>query len=139
MKRFFSLLLALTFLLSFAACASGGASNEPDDPNLGVYYATTAEYSGFTVSIDEILEGGMEITLKPNGKCDIMVGGKTVGGKWTLSETGITVKGGGVEWEGSLTDGEMRLQYGDDVIFNLTKNPGSDPSVEVCSICPVRS
>lgn len=134
MKRFLSLLLVLIFLLLAVACAS----DMPDaatDPNLGVYRATTAEYSGFTVSIDDVLESGMEIKLKSNGKCDIVVSGTKVGGKWTLSGTDITVKGGGVEWEGSLENGVMRLLYGDDLIFNLEKEA---PSASILKAVPSR-
>ena len=134
MKRFLSLLLVLMFLLLSVACAS----EKPDDaadPNLGVYRATTAEYSGFTVAIDDVLEDGLEIKLKSNGKCDIVVSGKKVGGKWTLSGTDITVKGGGVEWEGSLENGAMRLLYGDDLIFNLEKEA---PEANAGATLPVR-
>lgn len=135
MKRFLSLSLALVFLLAIA-CTSGAASTLDDDPNLGVYHATTAEYSGFTVSIDEIIDEGMDIELKSNGRCDILVNGKKASGKWALSGTDLTVKGGGIEWQGTLENGVMRLQYGDDLIFNLIR---SDPSSDIAANNPSHS
>lgn len=134
MKRFFTLFLVAAILLVPVACNLGSAQSDANDPNLGVYVATTAEYSGFTISIDEILdEGGMEIELKPNGKCNISISGRGVGGKWELTGTDIAIKGGGVEWEGTLIDGNLRLVYGDDVVFNLTKNTESEPSASAAS------
>ena len=134
MKRFLSLLFVLIFLFVPMACASGAASTS-NDPVLGVYHVTTAEYSGFTVSINEILDEGMEIKLKPNGKCDIVVNGTTASGKWMLSGTDITIKGVGSEWEGILENGVMRLQYGDDLVFNLEK---TDPSADADGVLPLR-
>lgn len=136
MKRFISLSLVLAFLLLGAACNSGALSTSDDDPNLGIYHATTAEYSGFTVSIDEIIDEGMDIELKANDRCDIFVSGKKASGKWSLSGTDLTVKGGGIEWQGTLENGVMRLQYGDDLIFNLIRN---DPSASTAVNNPSRS
>ena len=130
MKRFISFSLVLSFLILAIACTSGALSTS-EDPNLdvyGVYHATTAEYSGFTVSIDEIIDEGMDIELKANGRCDIFVSGKKASGKWSLSGTDLTVKGGGIEWQGTLENDVMRLQYGDDLIFNLIRN---DPSASI--------
>ena len=135
MKRFLSFFLVLAFLFLPIACSSGAAS-ALDDPNRGVYHATTAEYSGFTVSIDEIIDQGMDVELKSNEKCDIFVSGKKASGRWSLSGTDLTVKGGGIEWKGTLENGVMRLQYGDDLIFNLIKN---DPSADSGNIFPSRS
>ena len=119
MKKILSLMLAAMLLLSFVGCSSGGDEN---DPNLGVYTAKTAEYRGLTVEVNQFFEQGFSIELKSGGKCKLSADGKTANGKWTLDGTAFHVNGGGIDCDGTLENGVIRLNY-DGVIFNMVKAP----------------
>ena len=117
MKKILSFVLAALLLLSFVGCSSGDDKN---DPNLGVYTAKTAEYSGFTVSVDQFFQEGFSIELKSGGKCKLTADGESASGKWTLDGAKFHVEGGGIECDGTLENGVMSIDY-DGVIFNLIK------------------
>ena len=127
MKKFLSCLLAALLLLSIAGCSSGDDKN---DPNLGVYTAKTAEYSGFTLSVDEFFEKGFTIELKSGGKCKLTADGESANGKWTLDGTAFHVTGGGIDCDGTLENGVMRLDY-DGVVFNLVNEDYAAPTAQV--------
>ena len=117
MKKFLSFLLVVLILMLAVGCSSG---DKADDPNLGLYTAKTAEYSGFTVSVDQFFEKGFTIELKSGGKCKLSADGETASGKWTLDGTKFHVAGGGIECDGTLENGVMSIDY-DGVTFNLIK------------------
>lgn len=116
MKKFLSILLAALLLTLAVGC--GG--DKADDPNLGLYTAKTAEYSGFTVSVDEFFEEGFAIELKAGGKCKLTADGETANGKWTLDGAKFHVEGGGIDCDGTLENGVISIDY-DGVIFHLVK------------------
>lgn len=116
MKKFLSLMLAVLLLTLAVACSSG----DDNDPNLGLYTAKTAEYSGVTLNVDQFFEQGFTIELKSGGKCKLFADGESANGKWTLEGTKFHVKGGGIDCDGTLENGVMSIDY-DGVIFNLVK------------------
>ena len=118
MKKILAFLLAALLLLTFLGCSGG----DDDDPNLGLYEAKTAEYSGFTVAVDQFFQQGFTIELKSRGKCKLFADGKTASGKWTLDGTAFHVNGGGIDCDGTLENGVIRLDY-EGVIFNMVKAP----------------
>lgn len=105
MKRIVSLILLLALVLSLAACGS----SEPD-PNAGVYEASTAEYSGITISIDKVFPDGFSLELKDGGKATFHYEGKDYGMKWNLDGTTFHAEGGGAELDGTLENGVMTLE-----------------------------
>lgn len=115
MKKILSCLLAALLLVSVMGCSSGDDKN---DPNLGVYTAKTAEYEGFTLSVEEFFEKGFTIELRSGGKCKLTADDESANGKWTLDGTAFHVTGGGIDCDGTLENGVLRLEY-DGVIFNL--------------------
>ena len=126
MKKILSFALAALLLLSLAACSSGDDEN---DPNLGVYTAKTAEYRGFTVDVDQFFEQGFSIELKSGGKCKLTADGETANGKWTLEGTKFHVNGGGIDCDGTLENGVIRLDY-DGVVFNMVNEDYVAPTAE---------
>ena len=126
MKKILSLMLAALLLLSFAGCSSGDDEN---DPNLGVYTAKTAEYGGFTVDVNQFFEKGFTIELKSGGKCKLTADGKSANGKWTLEGTKFHVNGGGIDCDGTLENGVIRLDY-DGVVFNMVNEDYVAPTAE---------
>ena len=126
MKRLGLWLLALCMLLSLA-CA-GGSANDVDDPNLGLYKATTMTYAGYELGVEDLFEEGFTIELKANSKCELVADGDKANGKWTLNGTDFTVKGGGIDCAGTLEDGVMKLQYDEDVLITLVNDAYETPS-----------
>lgn len=126
MKKILSLMLAALLLLSFAGCSSGDDEN---DPNLGVYTAKTAEYRGLTVEVNQFFEQGFSIELKSGGKCKLTADGESASGKWTLEGTKFHVNGGGIDCDGTLENGVIRLDY-DGVVFNMINEDYVAPTAE---------
>lgn len=116
MKRFLSFLLIVLLLTLAVGC--GGKAD--DDPNLGVYTAKEAEYSGITVSVDQFFEKGFSIELKSGGKCKLTADDATASGKWSLDGAKFHVEGGGIDCDGTLENGVIALDY-DGVTFYLYK------------------
>ena len=126
MKKILSLMLAAMLLLTLAGCSSGGDEN---DPNLGVYTAKTAEYRGLTVEVNQFFEQGFSIELKSGGKCKLTADGESASGKWTLEGTKFHVNGGGIDCDGTLENGVIRLDY-DGVVFNMINEDYVAPTAE---------
>ena len=125
MKRI--LVLALAFMLVFALSACGGKDKDSgDDPNLGVWVATTGEMLGISIEVGEFFGSGFTIELDTGGKCVITADGKKANGKWTLNDTEFTVKGGGFDSEGTLEGDKLTLEnimgMGLDLIFYKEDN-----------------
>ena len=117
MKKILACLLAVLLLALALGCSSGDDKN---DPNLGVYTAKTAEYSGITLNVDQFFEKGFTIELKSGGKCKMIADDTSASGKWTLDGTAFHVEGGGIDCSGTLENGVMSIDY-DGVVFNLVK------------------
>ncbi len=124
MKKILSCLLAMLLLLTCVGCSGG---KDDDDPNLGLYTAKTAEYSGVTLNVDQFFKEGFTIELKSGGKCKLTADGETANGKWTLDGTAFTVKGGGIDCDGTLENGVIHLNY-DGVVFNLVNESYQAPA-----------
>ena len=128
MKKILSLMLAVLLLALAVACSSG----DDNDPNLGVYTAKTAEYSGITLNVDQFFEKGFTIELKSGGKCKLTADGESANGKWTLEGTKFHVNGGGIDCDGTLENGVMSIDY-DGVVFNLVNEAYAAPAAQAPS------
>ena len=109
-RRILYSILAFTMILSMlmlTACNDKGVS---DDPNLGVWKATTGEMLGISIEVADMFGKGFTIELKAGGKCSLNVDGEKANGKWTLDGVEITVKGGGIDCEGRLENGKLTLE-----------------------------
>ena len=126
MKKILACLLAVLLLALALGCSSGDDKN---DPNLGVYTAKTAEYSGITLNVDQFFEKGFTIELKSGGKCKLTADGESANGKWTLDGTKFHVEGGGIECDGTLENGVMSIDY-DGVVFNLINEAYAAPAAQ---------
>ena len=108
MKRLLAILLAVLMALSLAACTSGGS----DDPNLGKYMGTRAEYSGMSLALENVLDGGeTSIELKGGGKCTVILGGDSFNGKYALAGEDITFTIQREDYAGTLKAGVIRLEF----------------------------
>ena len=103
----------ITLLIGVTACKNNSAGSASDDPNLGLWIATTGEMLGISIDVTDMFGKGFTIELKANGKCTLNVDGKKANGKWTLTDGAFTAKGGGVECIGRLENSVLTL---DDVM-----------------------
>lgn len=104
------LAVILAIVLICVLGGKGGGGDAADDPNLGLYTATTAEMLGIEMDITDLFENGVTIELKSNGKCIMNVDGTKGSGKWTLENGVFHVKGGGLDCDGTLANGVMTLE-----------------------------
>ncbi|MCL1895836.1 MAG: hypothetical protein FWG03_04745 [Clostridiales bacterium] len=107
-KRVLVMLLALVFVLAFAACG-GKDADAGDDPNLGLWVAKDAMMWGEKISVDDFFGNGFTIELKDKGKCTVNFDGTKANGSWALEDGSFTAKAGGVNVEGTLEGGELVL------------------------------
>lgn len=108
MKKSISLVLAMILLASAVLTGCGGKGS--DDPNLGTYTAISASMSGVSIDVGDAFGDGFTIELKARGKCEISIDGNSSKGKWTLEKKKFTVSGGGIDCEGTLKKGVMKLE-----------------------------
>ena len=107
MKKIAAFLLAWVMIFALTAC---GGSVDASDPNQGLWKATTAETMGLTLNVSELFGKGFTIELQDKGKCALEIDGKKAKGTWTLANGVFTVKGGGMECEGTLEKGTLILE-----------------------------
>ena len=90
MKKKVLLAMALTLILMvFAGC---GADMQ-DSEYLGTWKATTAEYSGMTVKVEDIY-GEMSFTFDKNGKVTIVTEEDEATAPWEETEDGVVIRSG---------------------------------------------
>ena len=121
MKRLFAFLLALTMLLSLAACGGG-----EEDPNAGKYIGVTAAVGGFSMPMSDIYEGETWIELKSGGKGTIMLDGDEFKIKWSLEGNAFTLTVQGVDSVGTLSSGDIVIDLMDmGCVMTFEKEGGS--------------
>ena len=106
MKKAICIFIAVLLIAGTTAC-SGDDSN---DPNLGLWKATSAEMLGMSMDVADFFDQGFTIELRANGRCTISVDGDKANGRWTLDNAAFTVKGGGVDCRGRLENGKLTLE-----------------------------
>jgi len=133
MKKLTALFLIALLLVSFTGCGGSG-DTQADDPNLGVYTAIRAGNGPIEFNVADLYETGFVVELKAKGKCEITVDGEKGRGTWTLDGTDFTLKEGDSEYQGTISDGILRLEDvdGEGTYFIFTKDGVelSAPSVD---------
>ncbi|MDL2218243.1 hypothetical protein LJC27_06250 [Christensenellaceae bacterium OttesenSCG-928-M15] len=143
-KMIASLLAFMMILSALALAACGSKDEESDDPNLGVWNATTGSMLGISMDVTDFFGEGFTIELKSGGKCALNVDGKKASGKWTLENGAFTVSGGGLDESGRLENGSLVLEdvmgmgltlvfekEGGYALAGTAKKPGADGPVGV--------
>lgn len=106
MKKIIAILLTLAMVLSLAACGE-----KEEDPNAGVYYGTYGTYSGFSMPVEKLFEGGCSLELMTGGKGVITLGADDYKVKWSLEGEEITVSLQGEDSVGTLKDGVIEIEF----------------------------
>ena len=68
-----------------------------DSMYTGTWEATSADFKGAEVTVEEILGGEYVIEFKANGKADITIAGDTSTGDWTETKKGVRVTGSNID------------------------------------------
>ncbi len=87
-----------------------GCGKKESDPNCGLYEATSAEMMGMTMTVNELFEDGVSLELKDGGKAVINLDGESYKMKWSLDGEDFHAEGGGVELDGTLSEGVLNLE-----------------------------
>ena len=119
MKRLFALFMALTMVLSLAACG------EKDHPNAGIYNAVSCEALGVELGCE-----GEWLELKGNGKGTIFLMGEEYKCSWTLEGENFVLKNRGDEFHGTLRNGIITLDF-EDMIYVYLMDPVTDEEGKV--------
>ena len=109
----------------------GGGSKDKDDPNLGMYECILRDASGYT---DD--GNGDWIELKARGKVTVCMEGEEYDGKWELEGTSIEISQGGDDFDGTLIDGIIVMDY-DDLVCTYAKDGAALPVEPEAPALPV--
>ena len=101
----------------------GGSGAKSDDPNLGLYNATSCVSEGLDLGVDDEW-----IELLAKGKADVRLLGDEYSGKWTLDGEDFTLKQGGSEYFGTLEDGVLVIDF-DGIEYTFVKE-GAEEEVK---------
>lgn len=106
MRKQLGIMLGIVMMLS---ALIGCGSSEPD-PNSGLYEGQSAEMMGISMDISDLFENGVTIELQDGGKAVLNMNGDTGKMEWTLEGDKFHAEGGGVELDGTLSDGVLYLE-----------------------------
>ncbi len=113
-------MIACAMISLFMLAGCGGSDSGEFDEYIGEYTARSAEMSGMSISVENVVEGGFSIELKKKGKGTATISGESAGIKWTIDDDDFHAEGGGVTFDGTLKDGVMILENFDDSDITLT-------------------
>lgn len=119
MKKFakvISLLMIVLLVVSLCACGE----EAPADPNCGLYVAKTAGKDGLNVSVTKVYPEGMSIELKAKNRCTITISDQSASGKWSLDGDVFHCEGGGVYFDGTLSEGKIVIENIQDSGLTMT-------------------
>ncbi len=111
MKKLHALLLSALMIFVFVLAGCGGNPDlYADSEYLGTWTATTAEYSGFTIPIDDLMDG-FSFTLEADGSASATIDGDTGKGDWEPTDDGILLKDSTGEMSFTGADGNLVIEY----------------------------
>lgn len=91
-KRIAAIVLAVAFAFSVVAC---GGKDMSGSKYCGTWKATTAEYAGFEMSVEDLF-GDFSIDLGTDGKATVTVDGDKKSGKWDEKDGKVEIDGQGL-------------------------------------------
>ncbi|MCR4654312.1 MAG: hypothetical protein K5744_11620 [Eubacterium sp.] len=121
MKKSIATKILLMLMVGMLVLLTGCGSNiKADNPNLGVYEATTGEVNGIKVNISDVFEGGFTIELKAGGKATITSKDESGNFKWTLEGEKFHGEDSQTSLDGTLKDGVLVLENVQDSGVTMT-------------------
>ena len=111
MKKILAMLCCIAVIATCVFAAGCGGTDMSGSKYLGKWQATTAEYSGFKIGVEDALGGEFSFTLNDDGTIDLLVSGEEQSGKWSETENGIKIE-----------DSEQELELTEDDNGNLVMN-----------------
>lgn len=111
MKKAFAVFCAMAVIASCLLMCGCGGTDMSDSKYLGKWQATTAEYSGMKLGVEDALGGEFSFTLNDDGTVDLVVTGDKESGKWSETENGIQFEEGDETMAFNDEDGKLVLDY----------------------------
>ena len=113
--------LLILVIILLVSCIGGGNA---DDPNLGVYNATSCVAVGMELGAD-----GEWIELKAKGKVDMLLLGSEYSGKWKLDGENFVLTQAGTDYSGTLKNGVLTLDFAG-MVYTFVKEGVTPPPAE---------
>lgn len=104
-KVFVMLIAVMMAALLLASCGKEDEPSGSDDPNLGLWQATTVEVFDEEYPAEEIYQDGFEIELLKDGKCKFRAEGKEDKYDWSIEEDTLSISSGGNVFITALING----------------------------------
>ena len=108
--------IAVVLIVILVSCLGGKGK---DDPNLGRYEGVSCMAEGMELGAD-----GAWMELKAKGKADVCVLDTEFSGTWKLDGQTFTFKQGGDQFEGTLKDGVLIIDFGG-LVYTFEKAGGT--------------
>ena len=109
MKKILAVFCCLA-VIGACVLATGCGTDMSDSKYLGKWTATTGEYSGIKMGVEDILGGEFSFTLNADGTVDLKVIDQEESGKWSETDNGIQIEGD-EELTFQDVDGTLVLDY----------------------------
>lgn len=113
LKKVAVVLAVLVVVLGLASCGADMSGS----PYIGIWSATTAEYSGIEMSVESIIGGEFTVTLEDDGGCTLNIAGEENTGKWSEIDGGFNVAD---EFD-FIVDGDVATMDYDGIIMNFER------------------
>lgn len=114
MKKTLTILCTLALAIScFALIGCGGndsAEVPADSPYIGTWQAASAEFSGETADIKEVLDSDFIIELNGDGSAHMSYDGEEATGTWSETKNGVKVVGGDYDMELKDDGGKLTIE-----------------------------
>jgi len=105
MKRIVLIVLLVIALGALVGCGP----NKSDDPNVGLWKATSVSMMGMTMDPAEVFESGITLELKANGKFELSMDGETGNGSWDIDGGKVQLTSSDAEMSGTVSGNTMTL------------------------------
>ncbi|HHU07439.1 MAG TPA: hypothetical protein GXZ59_03740 [Clostridiaceae bacterium] len=107
-RLLYKLIAVVMAAVLLTSCAKKEELSESDDPNIGVWQATTIEMFDVESPADEIYPGGFEIELQQVGKCKLRIEDKEDKYDWSIDGNTVSISSDGTVFVTALiNDNEM--------------------------------
>ena len=105
---------------------------EAPEPESELWIGVTVDMFGTLSAIEDAYANGVSIELFDDGTCTMVFNGDTSTGKWTGSDSDMTINVGGQEYKSSIENSVMTFEMMKDILIYFTQdgNLSSDSSAD---------
>jgi len=113
-----ALLVVMVMAVLFCLVGCGGGKN--DDPNVGMWKATSISMLGMDLGVDDVFNSDVTIELKSNGRFEMIVDGETGAGTWDVSDGTLNLSSSDANISGKITGTTLVIENIEDTGVDVT-------------------